>query len=234
MKKILKLKNVVLMVICISLISIALTGCTNTSKKDENTNSFNETSGDENRDNDSSDNSNLSSDELPIATIIVKDYGTIKAELYPNIAENTVKNFIALANSEFYNNLIFHRVIENFMIQGGDPTGTGAGGPGYSIQGEFSANGIKNSLKHEDGVLSMARSSSYNSAGSQFFIMTSKSSHLDGDYAAFGKVIEGLDIVYSIASAKVNSNDKPLEDIVIESITVDTKGIEYGEPNKIN
>ena len=170
MKKILKLKNVVLMVICISLISIALTGCTNTSKKDENTNSFNETSGDENRDNDSSDNSNLSSDELPIATIIVKDYGTIKAELYPNIAENTVKNFIALANSEFYNNLIFHRVIENFMIQGGDPTGTGAGGPGYSIQGEFSANGIKNSLKHEDGVLSMARSSSYNSAGSQFFI----------------------------------------------------------------
>lgn len=171
--------------------------------------------------------------DLPVATIVIKDYGTIEAELYPHIAPNTVNNFIFLANSGFYNNLTFHRVIKNFMIQGGDPNGDGTGGPGYNIKGEFTNNKFKNDLKHTEGVLSMARSQSKNSAGSQFFIMTTDSPHLDGQYASFGKVISGMDIVHMIENVETNSNDKPVKDIVIESIKVDTKGVKYEEPEKM-
>lgn len=217
MRKIAKLKKGVTMILSFCLISICILGCGSELKKINN-----------------EEYTKVNEENLPIATIDVQGYGTIKAKLYPNIAENTVKNFIYLVNNGFYNNLTFHRVIEDFMIQGGDPKGNGTGGPGYSIKGEFDANGIKNSIKHEDGVLSMARSNSYNSAGSQFFIMTSTSNHLDGNYAAFGKVIEGLDIVYKISKVSTDSNDRPLEDIVIQSISVDTKGINYDEPIKIN
>ena len=169
---------------------------------------------------------------LPLATITVEGYGVIVAELYPEIAPNTVNNFIDLANKGFYNNLKFHRIIKDFMIQGGDPKGDGTGGPGYSIEGEFTSNGFANSLKHTKGVLSMARSQDPNSAGSQFFIMTKEASHLDGDYAAFGKVISGLDVVEKIENVKTVSKDAPKEDVIIKSITVDTKNLEYKEPNK--
>lgn len=232
MKKILKFKNVLLIMLAISVSAIALIGCTGESKTEESISSAEEvtTSNEKEVDN----TTTLDKESLPVATMVIKDYGTVKIELYPDIAKNTVNNFIYLANDGFYNGLIFHRVIEDFMIQGGDPTGTGTSGPGYSIKGEFTANKVSNSLKHEEGVISMARSSTYNSAGSQFFIMTSTSPHLDGNYAAFGKVIEGLDIIYKIQSVETSSNDKPLEDVVIESITVDTKGIEYDAPIKIN
>ncbi|XAM42716.1 Putative peptidyl-prolyl cis-trans isomerase [Terrisporobacter petrolearius] len=171
--------------------------------------------------------------ELPIATIVIKNYGTIEAELYPHIAPNTVNNFISLANSGFYDGLTFHRIIKDFMIQGGDPNGNGSGGPGYSIKGEFTKNKFKNDLKHTEGVLSMARSQNKNSGGSQFFIMTKDSPHLDGQYAAFGKIIKGIDIVHDIENIKTGNNDKPEKDIVIESIKVDTKGIKYDAPEKI-
>lgn len=171
--------------------------------------------------------------DLPEVTIKVKDYGTMKGVLYPNKAPNTVNNFIALANSGFYDNLTFHRVIKDFMIQGGDPEGTGMGDPGYSIKGEFSSNGFDNDLKHTEGVLSMARARDKDSGGSQFFIMTKDSPHLDGDYAAFGKITEGLDVLHKIEDVKTDSNDKPLNEVKIESIKVDTKGKEYKEPEKI-
>lgn len=174
--------------------------------------------------------------DYPVATIVVKDYGTIEAELYPQYAPNTVKNFISLANDKFYDGLTFHRVIEGFMIQGGDPNGIGTGGPDYTIKGEFSNNGFtKNTLKHTEGVLSMARVGGQNdSAGSQFFIMSGSTPSLDGDYAAFGKVISGLDVVHKIEKVKTDNNDKPLEEVKIESITVDTKGVDYGAPEKIS
>lgn len=171
--------------------------------------------------------------EYPIATITMKDGGVIKLELYPKIAPESVKNFISLANSKFYDGLIFHRVISGFMIQGGCPKGNGTGGPGYNIKGEFSANGVDNSLSHERGVISMARAMAYDSAGSQFFICHADSQFLDGQYAAFGKVIEGMDVVDAIASVKTNSQDKPLQDQVIDSIRGDTFGVEYGEPEKL-
>ncbi|AYE35809.1 peptidylprolyl isomerase [Clostridium septicum] len=173
-----------------------------------------------------------STENLPIATIKIKDYGNIEAELYPDIAPNTVNNFISLANDGFYNNLTFHRIIEGFMIQGGDPEGTGVGGPGYSIKGEFKSNGFENNLKHEKGVLSMARTNDPNSAGSQFFIMTEDASHLDGQYAAFGKVISGIDVLEKVEKVETDSNDKPKTDVIIESITVDTKGEKYNKPEK--
>lgn len=144
-----------------------------------------------------------------------------------------MNNFIYLANSGFYDGLTFHRVIKDFMIQGGDPNGDGTGGPGYSIKGEFTKNKFKNDLKHSEGVLSMARSQNKNSAGSQFFIMTKEASHLDGQYAAFGKVTNGMDIVHEIENSKTGSNDKPVKNIIIESIKVDTKGVKYNEPEKI-
>ena len=156
----------------------------------------------------------------PIITIQMKNGGTMKAELYPEIAPETVKNFVDLASKGFYNGLIFHRVIPGFMIQGGDPEGTGMGGPGYCIKGEFSANGFRNDLKHTRGVLSMARAMDPNSAGSQFFIMHEDSPHLDGQYAAFGKVIEGIEVVDQIASAKTDYNDRPYEEQQIEFMTV--------------
>ncbi|HBA68025.1 MAG TPA: peptidylprolyl isomerase [Lachnospiraceae bacterium] len=156
----------------------------------------------------------------------------MKAELYPEIAPNTVNNFISLISKNFYDGLIFHRVIRGFMIQGGDPEGSGMGGPGYSIKGEFSQNGVENNLKHEEGVLSMARSMAPNSAGSQFFIMHKNSPHLDGAYAAFGKVIEGMDAVNRIAETNTDYSDRPLENQVMQTVTVETFGVEYPEPEK--
>ncbi len=169
----------------------------------------------------------------PIVTIKMQDGGCIKVELYPEIAPNTVKNFISLVEKGFYDNLIFHRVIPNFMIQGGCPEKTGMGGPGYSIKGEFASNGFKNELNHNRGVISMARAMPKDSAGSQFFIMVADAPHLDGQYASFGKVIEGMEVADKIVSGSRDSMDRPLEDQVIESITVDTFGIQYGEPEKL-
>lgn len=169
---------------------------------------------------------------MTTATITMENGKQIKFKLYPDKAPLTVKNFIKLAEEGFYNGLIFHRVIEGFMIQGGCPEGTGMGGPGYSIKGEFSQNGFNNELKHEPGVLSMARSMMPNSAGSQFFIMHKTSPHLDGAYAAFGKITEGLDVVNKIATVPTGFGDRPLEDQVIKSVTVDTFGVEYDEPEK--
>ena len=169
----------------------------------------------------------------PIVTIEMENGKKIVAELYPDIAPQSVRNFISLANAGFYNDLIFHRCIYGFMIQGGCPDGTGMGGPGYCIKGEFFFNGVKNELKHKRGVLSMARSSSPNSAGSQFFIMHQDAKHLDGQYAAFGKVTSGMDVVDAIASTKTGPNDRPVAEQKIASITVDTHGETYPEPKKL-
>ena len=169
----------------------------------------------------------------PKVTIEMNGGKKIVAELYPEIAPNTVNNFISLINKGFYDGLIFHRVIKGFMLQGGDPEGNGTGGPGYSIKGEFSQNGVENDLKHTAGVLSMARSMMPDSAGSQFFIMHMDSPHLDGAYAAFGKVIEGFDVVDGIAEVKTNFSDKPKEDQIMVKVTVDTFGVDYPEPEKV-
>ncbi|WP_294153936.1 peptidylprolyl isomerase [uncultured Clostridium sp.] len=216
-------KYIKMMIAVMFVIPVLLMGCGNTSGS---SNSENKSS--------QSDTAAIpeSTGDLPIATIEVEGFGTIQAELYPEIAPNTVNNFIHLANSGFYDNLTFHRIIKDFMIQGGDPNGNGTGGPGYSIEGEFTSNGIANGLKHTEGVLSMARAQDPNSAGSQFFIMTKEAPHLDGEYAAFGKVINGINVVHEIENVKTGANDKPKEEVVIKSIRVDTKGIEYPEPNK--
>ncbi|MBR6401733.1 MAG: peptidylprolyl isomerase [Firmicutes bacterium] len=169
----------------------------------------------------------------PIVTIKMENGDIIKAELYPDIAPNTVNNFISLINKGFYNGLIFHRIIKGFMIQGGCPQGRGTGGPGYGIKGEFAQNGFKNDLKHTAGVLSMARSMMPNSAGSQFFIMHKDAPHLDGAYAAFGKVIEGMDIVDKLASVPTGMMDRPVEDQVMDDVTVETFGVDYPEPEKM-
>ena len=170
----------------------------------------------------------------PIVTITMDDGGVITLELYPNIAPETVNNFVSLVNKGFYDGLSFHRIIPGYMIQGGDPLGNGTGGPGYSIKGEFKSNGFRNDLRHERGVISMARAMDPNSAGSQFFIMHADAPHLDGSYAAFGKVIDGMGVVDSIASVRTNMfNDAPVTPVVIKSITVDTKGEEFKEPNKL-
>src|SRR5690554_3348174 len=166
----------------------------------------------------------------PIVTIEMENGGLIKIELYPEVAPNTVNNFISLVKNSFYDGTIFHRVIEGFMIQGGDPDGTGMGGPGYSIKGEFSSNGFENNLAHERGVISMARSQAPDSAGSQFFIMHEDSPHLDGEYAGFGQVIEGIEVVDQIVSAERDGSDKPLEDQQIKTVTVDTRGHDYDQP----
>lgn len=170
----------------------------------------------------------------PIITIQMENGDVIKAELYPEIAPNTVKNFISLVNRKFYDGLIFHRVIKGFMIQGGDPEGTGMGGPGYGIKGEFSQNGFANDLKHSAGILSMARSMMPDSAGSQFFIMHKDAPHLDGAYAAFGKVTEGMDAVNRIAETSTDMNDRPIKQQMMQSVTVDTFGVEYSEPEQIS
>ncbi len=166
----------------------------------------------------------------PIVTFEMADGKIMKAELYPEIAPNTVNNFVSLVKKGFYNGLIFHRVIRGFMIQGGDPEGTGMGGPGYGIKGEFAQNGFANDLKHSAGVLSMARSMMPNSAGSQFFIMHKDAPHLDGAYAAFGKITEGMDTVNAIAECQTDYSDRPLEDQVMKTVTVETFGVEYPEP----
>jgi len=169
----------------------------------------------------------------PIVTITMENGDVIKAELYPEIAPNTVNNFISLVQKGFYDGLIFHRVINGFMIQGGCPQGTGMGGPGYCIKGEFTMNGVKNNLSHKRGVLSMARAQAPNSAGSQFFIMHADGDFLDGQYAAFGAVTEGIEVVDAIAAVKTNSQDRPLNEQKIKSITVETFGEEYPAPEKL-
>ena len=168
----------------------------------------------------------------PVVTITMNNGDVIKAELYPEIAPNTVNNFISLIKKGYYDGLIFHRVIKGFMIQGGCPEGTGTGGPGYSIKGEFAQNGFKNDLKHSAGVLSMARTMMPDSAGSQFFIMHKNSPHLDGAYAAFGKVTEGQDVVDKIAECKTDFSDKPLEPQIMKTVTVETFEVDYPEPEK--
>lgn len=223
-----KIKKIIISALAMAM-SLAMVSCGSNNIKTENY--------------DSSSNSStpiVDVENLPIATIKVKDYGTIEAELYPNKAPNTVNNFIELANSGFYDGLTFHRIVEGFMNQGGDPKGDGTGGPGYSIKGEFSANGYNNNdLKHTTGVLSMARAKNPDSAGSQFFIMAGDAPSLDGQYAAFGKVINGLDVVEAINNTKVEINkatgekSTPVTPIIIEEIRVDTKGVEYPEVEKI-
>ena len=168
----------------------------------------------------------------PVVTFEMENGKVFKAEFYPEIAPNTVKNFLSLVNKGYYNGLTFHRVIYGFMIQGGCPEGTGMGGPGYNIKGEFSTNGFKNDLKHTEGVLSMARSMMPDSAGSQFFVMHKTSPHLDGQYAAFGKVIEGIEVVNEIAEVDTDFQDKPLDPQVMKSVTAELFGEEYGEPEK--
>ena len=168
----------------------------------------------------------------PVVTITMENGDVMKAELYPEIAPNTVNNFISLVKRGFYDGLIFHRVICGFMIQGVCPDGTGMGGPGYSIKGEFAQNGVKNDLRHTEGVLSMARAMHPDSAGSQFFIMHKNAPHLDGAYAAFGKVIEGMDVVNKIAETDTDYSDRPLDEQKIKSMTVDTFDVDYPEPEK--
>ena len=168
----------------------------------------------------------------PIVTFETNQ-GTIKAELFPDVAPNTVNNFISLVKRGFYDGLIFHRVIPGFMIQGGDPQGTGMGGPGYSIKGEFIMNNFNNELLHKRGVLSMARSQSPNSAGSQFFIMVDDAPHLNAQYASFGQVIEGIEAVDKIVAAQRDYNDRPLENQIMEKVTVETFGVDYPEPEKV-
>ena len=170
----------------------------------------------------------------PIVTIEMENGGVIKAELYPDTAPQSVRNFVSLVSKGFYDGLIFHRVISGFMIQGGDPQGSGMGGPGYHIYGEFRQNGFDNRLKHTRGVLSMARAMMPNSAGSQFFIMHEDAPHLDGGYAAFGKVIEGMDTVDAIAAVRTGANDRPLQPQVMKKVTVDTFGVDYPEPKHYN
>ncbi len=169
----------------------------------------------------------------PIITFEMENGDIMKAELYPQVAPNTVNNFISLVNKGFYDGLIFHRVINGFMIQGGDPEGPGMGGPGYGIKGEFAQNGFANDLKHSAGVLSMARSMMPNSAGSQFFIMHKDAPHLDGAYAAFGKIIEGMNVVNKIAEVATDYSDRPMEDQRMKTVTVETFGVNYGEPETV-
>ena len=168
----------------------------------------------------------------PIVRITMDSGKVIRLELYPETAPITVENFLDLVKKGFYNGLTFHRIISGFMIQGGDPDGNGMGGPGYSIKGEFKSNGVDNPLKHEKGVISMARSMDPNSAGSQFFIMHEAAPHLDGQYAAFGKVIEGLNLIMDLEKVKTSFGDKPLEDVVMEMVTVNTFGVDFPEPER--
>lgn len=173
------------------------------------------------------------SNQNPIVTFTMENGDVMKAELYPDVAPNTVNNFISLVKKGFYDGLIFHRVIAGFMIQGGDPEGSGMGGPGYSIKGEFNYNGVENNLRHSRGVLSMARAQHPDSAGSQFFIMHADAPHLDGQYAAFGKLVEGEDVLDSIASIDTDWSDRPRTPQVMKTVTVDTFGVDYAEPETL-
>ena len=217
------MKKISTLLLCIVLAAALALAATTVGCKSSGTDKPNENQGD----------NDMNNDKI-IATIEMENGGVMKLELYPEIAPQSVYNFVSLARSGFYDGLTFHRIIPGFMIQGGDPTGTGMGGPGYSIKGEFAANGVTNDLKHTEGVLSMARAMHPDSAGSQFFIMHKTSPHLDGSYAAFGKVIEGMDVVNKIAETRTDYSDRPLEDQVMESVTVDTFGETYPEPNKLD
>lgn len=214
-------------VLTVLLVLFSLAGCGTQAEKGISNDSNDGKSG-----NKSSEKSEYPSDvtENPVVTITMENNEVIKLELYPDIAPNTVANFVTLINKGFYDGLIFHRVIPDFMIQGGDPAGNGTGGPDYSIFGEFAANGFENNLKHERGVLSMARTNDPNSAGSQFFIMVNESTQLDGQYAAFGKVIEGMEEVDSIVSVERNGADLPLKEQKMKTVKVDSKGYNYPEP----
>ena len=227
MRKMKRKKNILLICSIFIIGLFALIGCGNSSTTEqgkENTEKTQKKSEQETKE---------TNENLPIVTMKIKDYGTIELELYPEVAPNTVNNFISLANSGFYDGLTFHRVIKGFMIQGGDPDGVGTGGPGYSIVGEFTSNGFANSLKHTKGVISMARSKNPDSAGSQFFIMVEDAPHLDGQYASFGKLIEGLEVADKIVNTKRDYSDKPYEDQVMKKVTVDTFGENFGEPEII-
>ncbi len=227
------MKNIICILVSVMLVFsvLALSGCSDTSTTSKDNGIQTDDKNDENNNNNEK-NDDLSDLKNPVATIDVENYGVITVELYPEKAPNTVKNFIHLANSKFYDGLTFHRIIENFMIQGGCPEGTGMGDPGYSIKGEFSYNGFAdNDIVHDRGVISMARGGySMDSAGSQFFIMHKKAPHLDGQYAAFGMVIEGIEVVDKIAVVSTDSNDKPTTPVVINSIRVNTFGSNYDEP----
>jgi peptidyl-prolyl cis-trans isomerase B (cyclophilin B) len=216
MGEMIKTKKIISLLMAIFL-CLALTACTGSNKSS---------------DSGSSKTVDYSNDTNPVAEIVMSDGSVVKVELYPEAAPNTVNNFIYLANSGFYDGLTFHRIIPGFMIQGGDPKGDGTRGPGYSIAGEFKDNGFENNLKHTKGVISMARAQSYDSAGSQFFIMVADAKSLDGQYAAFGKVTEGIEVVDKIVGAERDSNDKPLESVVMRKVTVDLKGKTYSEPVK--
>lgn len=234
-----KLKLALLVIV--SLILFTLTGCgTPTQNTANSTNANTNTKSDTNSDTTSNttapaptNGSTPSNSKNPIVTITMASGETIKAELYPTVAPNTVKNFISLVQKGFYNGTTFHRVIPQFMIQGGDPSGNGSGGPGYSIKGEFTKNGFKNTLKHERGVLSMARTNAPDSAGSQFFIMVAAAPSLDDQYAAFGKVLSGMETVDKIVNSPKGQNDKPQQNQVMKTVTVDTFGVSYGEPEVI-
>lgn len=217
-----------LLMISIFILAVLLVGCNDSS--DKTVEEELEDSG--NNDTEETTEKPEPSGIKPIVTMTMEGGGEVTMELYPDIAPNTVNNFISLIEKGFYDGVIFHRVIPGFMIQGGDPDGTGMGGPGYSIKGEFSNNDFENDIVHEAGVLSMARTQDPDSAGSQFFIMTDDSPHLDGDYAGFGKVIEGMEVVDEIVQSETGKNDKPVEDQVIKSMTVDLKGYEAADPEK--
>ncbi|ODA39859.1 peptidylprolyl isomerase [Desulfosporosinus sp. BG] len=221
----------VMMFISILVIILTIIGCGAQTKNEATTPSPNK----DNTQTQSNTSPELSVKNNPIVTITMANRDQIKVELYPDVAPNTVKSFVSLVQKGFYNGLIFHRVIPGFMIQGGDPNGNGTGGPGYTIKGEFTNNGFVNNLKHERGVISMGRlQNDPNSAGSQFFIMADTMPSLDGDYAAFGKVISGMDAVDKIVNSPRDKSDKPLQNQVMQSVTVDTLGVKYGQPEVIN
>lgn len=236
-----------LLAIMVMVTGIFATGCTSAESEDtaakDNTTSTEEAAGDENTASEAEETDTQSEESTvglpdaeavhPVVTMTIANYGDLKIELYPEVAPNTVNNFISLVDSGYYDGVIFHRIINGFMIQGGDPDGTGAGGPGYSIAGEFLSNGFENNIKHTPGVISMARTNNPDSAGSQFFIMHKASPHLDGAYAAFGQVIEGLDLVDQIAQVKTGLGDRPSDEIVMEKVTVELNGYEATEPEKV-
>jgi peptidyl-prolyl cis-trans isomerase B (cyclophilin B) len=224
------MKNLKLaLLVCVSLILFAITGCGSTAQNNSTTTNTTTNS----KTPEQSSGTAQSNTKNPIVTITMASGEEIKVELYPSVAPNTVKNFISLVQKGFYNGTTFHRVIPNFMIQGGDPKGDGSGGPGYSIKGEFAKNGFNNTLKHERGVISMARTNAPDSAGSQFFIMVAAATSLDNNYAAFGKVTSGMETVDKIVNTQRDKADKPLQSQVMKTVTVDTFGVSYGEPEVI-
>lgn len=226
----------ILGVMCIATTTFAFTGCGNNNIEEKVDNTQEQVQEDITKEENNiaeTEEINFSKETNPIVTFEVEGFGTIKAELYPEVAPNTVKNFIELVNKGFYDGLTFHRVVDDFVIQGGDPIGNGTGDAGYTIKGEFSSNGVENKLSHDVGVLSMARAMDNDSASSQFFIVTGEAKYLDGSYAGFGKVIEGMDVVEKIDNLDVDIDDMPIEKVTIKTVTVDTKGQTYEPAEKI-